>query len=274
MNKDREIPVRIIIRKKKVHGGHHGGAWKVALADFMTSMFALFLVLWLVNQSVDVKQAIAGYFQDPLGNGPQNGSSILPGSGVQNSSPKLIGRGTLVDMPRQRLVRLSEKLLKDLKADSALAGLSDNVEVTMTSEGLRIELVEDSAETFFSSGNASPTDHGGGVLALLGRELKELPNPVVIDGYTDSRPYGRSGLYGNWDLSADRANAARRILTANGLLDSRVTQVRGWADRQLKLPDDPLSPRNRRVTITVQFQQVGTYAATRSDTSTSSVPHE
>ncbi len=251
MNKDREVPVRIIVRRKKGGHGHHGGAWKVAFADFMTAMFALFLVLWLVNQSSDVKSAIAGYFQDPLGRADEFGSSILPGEGAQAATPRPLNQTQVIDLRRDRLRQLGEDLRHRVSEIPELAALSQNIEIELTSEGLRIQLIEDSSGTFFQTGRALPSEAGNRILALLGRELGRLPNHILIEGHTDARPYSGSGEYTNWELSTDRANAARRIMQQAGLQPAQLAGIRGRADRDLRDPDDPYSARNRRVTIMV-----------------------
>ena len=133
-----------------------------------------------------------------------------------------------------------------------LESVSANIEMEMVDEGLRIQLLEDSSGVFFETGSSDPKTEGLQVLQILGTELALLPNTVVIEGHTDSRQYAMGNRYTNWELSADRANAARRILTANGLDDSKIGQIRGLADRELRDPDNPLSPGNRRVTITIQ----------------------
>src|SRR5437867_2947470 len=137
MNKEREVPVRIIIRKKKSHGGSHSGAWKVAMADFMTSMFALFLVLWLVNQSTDIKSAIAGYFQDPLGRATEYGSSILPGEGTQASTVRPLTQPDVLELRRDRLRQMAAHLEEQLKNIPELAAVKDYVEIQLTDEGLK-----------------------------------------------------------------------------------------------------------------------------------------
>jgi chemotaxis protein MotB len=250
VNKAREQP--IIIVKKRGHGhGHHGGAWKVAFADFMTAMFAMFLVLWLVNQSSDVKSAIAGYFQDPLGRAEEYGSSILPGEGAQTQSPRLMSPNQVIDLRRDRLQRLAETIRQEIREIPALNQIADHIEVEITEEGLRIQLLEDSSGVFFQTGSAMPKDAGARVLRLLGKELGGMPNAVVIEGHTDARPYSRPDGYSNWELSVDRANAARRIMREGGLNEAQVQQVRGWADRRLRDPAQPLADSNRRVTVTM-----------------------
>ena len=250
MNKSRETPIRIII-KKSHHGGHHGGAWKVAFADFMTAMFAMFLVLWLVNQSSDVKSAIAGYFQDPLGRADEFGSSILPGEGSQSSVPQPLSARQVIDLRRDRMRSLGDELERELRDIPELKEVADKVQIEVTEDGLRIQLLEDADGTFYTSGSASLNARGHQLMHALGAQIGKLSNEVRIEGFTDARPInGRSG-YSNWELSADRANAARRDLMAGGMREEQVQQVRGLADRQLRVPEDPLSPRNRRVAITV-----------------------
>ncbi len=250
MNKAREQPI-IIVRKKVYGHGHHGGAWKVAFADFMTAMFAMFLVLWLVNQSSDVKSAIAGYFQDPLGRADEFGSSIMPGEGAQTQSPRIMTAKQVIDLRRDRLRQVADQIEQQIREVPALAELAEHIEVEITEEGLRVQLLEDSTGVFFESGGAIPKPAGAALLQFLGKKLGGLPNAIVIEGFTDATPYTRKDGYSNWELSVDRANASRRILLAGGLNDAQVQQVRGWADRHLRLPDDPHAASNRRVTVTV-----------------------
>ena len=250
MNKAREQP--IIIIKKKVHGhGHHGGAWKVAFADFMTAMFAMFLVLWLVNQSSDVKSAIAGYFQDPMGRAGEFGSSIMPGEGAQTQSPRIMSPAEVVDLRRDRLRQMAEQIKQQIREVPALAELAEHVDVELTEDGLRIQLLEDSTGVFFQSGSALPKPAGVALLNFLGRTLGGIPNAIAIEGHTDAKPYSRPDGYSNWELSVDRANAARRIMVSGGLNDAQVQQVRGWADRRPRDREHPLADANRRVTVTV-----------------------
>ncbi len=249
-NKDREQP--IIIIKKIVRGhGHHGGAWKVAFADFMTAMFALFLVLWMVNQSQDVKAAIAGYFQDPLGRANESGSSIIRGEGAQTQMARPLAPRQIIDIRIDRLQKLSESIREKLGEIPMLDSLKNHVEITMTEEGLRIELLEDSTAQFFESGSATMSSRGQDLLTVIGKELGSDSNLVQLDGHTDARPYAAKNGYSNWELSADRANSARRILSAAGVSGSRVAAIRGMADGELRYAEAPFDPRNRRITITV-----------------------
>jgi len=268
-NKDREVPVRIIYRKKGHGHAHHGGAWKVAFADFMTAMFALFLVLWLISQSSDVKSAIAGYFQDPLGRSDEFGSSIMPGDGAQAATVRPMQPRDVVDMRQNRLQIMADRMEKDVQSMPDLQAVADKIQINVTGEGLEIQLLEDSLGVFFESGNAVPSMRGRQILALLGHELSGTPNPVMVAGYTDSRPYHRLDGYSNWELSADRANTTRRILTINGVQDGRFSQIRGFADRELKNPSQPLAASNRRVTITMMFMPEDS-TGTAPDTTTAS----
>lgn len=270
MNKDREVP--IIIVHKKVHAaGHHGGAWKVAFADFMTTMMALFLVLWIVTQSSDIKLAIAGYFQDPLGRSNEFGSSLIQGSGAANT--RNLGPMTeqqLIRIQWDRLQELSERIQGKMTDALGLPDLSEFIEVVLTDEGLRIELIEDANGVFFELGSPTPSPRGQEILTILGAELAALPNPVILEGYTDAEQFMGHRTYSNWELSTDRANMARRIIVAGGLPEKQIEQVRGHADRELRYPDDPRSPKNRRVTITMLLKynlasRAGHAGATKSD---------
>jgi chemotaxis protein MotB len=261
VNKEREVPVRIIFRKKHHGHAHHGGAWKVAFADFMTAMFAMFLVLWLISQSSDVKSAIAGYFQDPLGRSDEFGSSIMPGDGAQASTVRPLRPADVVDLRHNRMQMIADRIERKIQEVPGLESVRDKIEISMTDEGLQIQLLEDSLGVFFQSGDARPSLRGRQILALLGHELAEMPNPVLIAGYTDAQPYRRADGYSNWELSADRANAARRIMLINGVPESRIAQIRGFADRQLRDPAHPLAAGNRRVTITVKFDDAVSGAA-------------
>jgi chemotaxis protein MotB len=251
MGKEREIPVRIVVRRRGHSQGHHGGAWKVAFADFMTAMFAMFLVMWLINQSSDIKSAVAGYFQDPLGRADEFGSSIMPGEGAQAKPLRPLSTTDVLSLQQDRLRIVSEYLQQRLDRMPDLSAVRGQIELQLTDEGLQIQLLEDSVGVFFETGSATPSARGAALLAVLGAELGKLPYRIRVEGFTDSRPYPGGSRYSNWELSADRANSARRIMSAGGLPDGQIDQVRGWADRALRLPQDPTSPRNRRVAITI-----------------------
>jgi len=231
----------IIVRKKSAdHDDGHGGAWKVAYADFVTAMMALFIVLWLLSASEKVQKAVGGYFQDPTGKGRQTGTT--------NS-----GAGETLTLNRDELQKLKDKLEEVLKQIPELQHMEKQIKITLTTEGLRIDLIETEHGLFFESGNPKPTAAGTDLLKVLTKELLKLPNTVAIEGHTDSQPFGRED-YSNWELSADRANAARRILVEAGLPENRISQVRGFADQRLLNKSNPADPSNRRISIIVRNQ--------------------
>ncbi len=234
----------IILKKKGGHGGHHGGAWKVAYADFVTAMMALFIVLWLLNSSKQIQEAVGGYFKDPTGTSKKVGSNMRGGG--ENSV-----------LTRDNMPKLKEQLQVAMKQMSDFEKLKSHIEMTVTAEGLRIELSESASGTFFNSGSAKLNADGQETLIMLAAELGKLPNKLSIEGHTDSQPYAPSAAYGNWELSADRANAARRVMQANGIRADQVIQVRGFADQRLRKPDAPLDPANRRISLIVQYLFTG-----------------
>ena len=234
----------IVIKKKGGHGGHHGGAWKVAYADFVTAMMALFIVLFLMGSSEKVKKAVAGYFQDPKGTASLLGTTM---SGTGEGTLEALSADNL-----KKLQELKEKLEKEIQSKKDLEKLSKQIEITITSEGLRIELIEGKDGTFYQSGSAQLSPSGQELLSLLATELKTLPNKLLIEGHTDAAQYSNDTDYSNWELSADRANAARRLMQRDGVRTDQVTQVRGYADQLLRVKNDPYDPSNRRITILVK----------------------
>jgi len=234
----------IIIKKKGGHGGHHGGAWKVAYADFVTAMMALFIVLWLLNSSKQVREAVGGYFKDPTGTSKNVGSDMR-------------GSGESFALSRDDMPKLKEELQKSVRQISDFEKLKDHIEMTVTAEGLRIELMEAESGTFFESGNPVPTSSGREFLVALAHELGKLPNKISIEGHTDAKPFAKGGSYGNWELSADRANAARRLMQENGVNLDQVIQIRGYADQQLRKREAPEDPSNRRISLIVQYLPKG-----------------
>jgi chemotaxis protein MotB len=231
---------KIIIVRKVVagHDDEHGGAWKVAYADFVTAMMALFIVLWLLSASEKVQKAVGGYFQDPTGKGRQTGTTTA-------------AVAETLTMNRNQLQELKEKLDQIMRQLPSIKKLQNQVRMTITAEGLRIDLLETQRGLFFQAGNPTPTGAGRELLQVLAGELDKLPNKIAIEGHTDSTPYGRDD-YSNWELSADRANAARRILIESGLKDNRISQVRGFADQRLLFKNEPDNPSNRRISIIVR----------------------
>ena len=230
----------IIVKKKVVHGGHHGGAWKVAYADFVTAMMALFIVLWMMNASKQVQEAVGGYFKDPRGFAKVVGTN-------KN------GTGDFVALKKEDMQKLKEDLLRSIHHVDPLDKLKNQIEITITQEGLRIELMESAKGTFFDVGSAKPTPALVELLKVLAEELGKLPNQLSIEGHTDSKPYSGNREYDNWDLLTERANEARRMMQAEGIQPNQVSQVRGFADQRLRLPEKPEDPSNRRISLIVQY---------------------
>jgi chemotaxis protein MotB len=231
----------IIIKKKGGHAGHHGGAWKVAYADFVTAMMSLFIVLWLLNSSQKVQEAVGGYFKDPTG------TAKLAGSSMAGSAENFV-------VSKDNMEDLKDQLQKTIREIPKFDELKNHIDMTVTNEGLRIELTESAAGTFFDSGSPKISGDGADLLVTLAHELGKLSNKIAMEGHTDSKPYSANTNYGNWELSSDRANAARRLMQQNGIGEDQVTQVRGFADQKLRKPDAPMDPSNRRISLIVLYQ--------------------
>lgn len=246
--------IRIIKKKGRGHEGGHGGAWKVAYADFVTAMMALFIVLWIVGQSKPVKEAIGGYFRDPgaVHATTKGSDGIMPGGKTINvlPDPRPPGEPDMAEV--ERLKSEGEKLAKVIASMPEFDRLKDKIQITLTKEGLRIELIESTEGLFFDLGSARLKPDAVKLLRVVGEKVAGFPNKVVIEGHTDARPYAGTG-YTNWELSADRANAARKILVSAGVRDTQITGVHGYADKRLKHGEKPLDFVNRRVTILVEF---------------------
>ena len=230
----------IVIKKKVAHEGHHGGAWKVAHADFVTAMMALFIVLWLLNSSKQIRVAVGGYFKDPTG------KSKKVGNGENGSGDNFVAT-------KENMDKIRDELANAIHRVNITEKLKDQIEMTITAEGLRIEMMETAKGAFFPSASQEPNAEGKELLSLLAEQLGKLPNAISIEGHTDSKPFSAKGIYSNWELSADRANAARRIMQENGLGTSQVTQVRGFADQRLRKPQDAQDPANRRISVIVHY---------------------
>ncbi len=227
----------VIIKRKAGHSGHHGGAWKVAYADFVTAMMALFIVLWLMNTSKPIQEAISGYFKDPAGTGKLTGMSKPP-TQVAN---------------KQDLAKVKSELEKAIRQVTNFDKLKNHIELTVTSEGLRIELLESRAGTFFESGQLEPNANGRELLITIAEELGKIPNKISLEGHTDSQPFAGAANYTNWELSTDRANASRRLMQLHGLRADQVAQVRGFADQDPRNTKDAADPANRRITLIVRY---------------------
>lgn len=259
---DQEAPTIRIVRKKSGGGGHHGGAWKVAYADFVTAMFAFFMVMWIMGLSKPIKEAIAAFFRDPSGysktsHGGKNPLSGGDGTEIKKGPPAPIipmdgGKGVPTIMASQ-FKQAAEAIQKKMEQDPEFKNLKDSVQVKLTNEGLRIELIEKTSSLFFDTGSAALKSRTVRLLHLIAKELGNLKNPIVIEGHTDSQPLRRSDGYSNWELSTDRANSARRAMEDKGLQPKQIIAVRGFADRKLLKPEEPTHFSNRRVSILVAY---------------------
>lgn len=232
------------VKKVKAHGKHHGGAWKVAYADFVTAMMALFLVLWLVSQAdTKLKQAIANYFRTPGVFDTMRGG-VLSGEQDVSKEPKDLTFKENDDA----LFSIARALRKEMESRS---DLKDRVKVEMTEEGLRIQILDKANQVSFPSGSAQMATDASQILREIAGAICNLPNQILIGGHTDSHVFSSDNNYTNWELSADRANAARRELQAGCVKPEQIRKIVGYADTEPLVPEDPFSPSNRRISITV-----------------------
>ncbi|MBL0173492.1 MAG: OmpA family protein [Gemmatimonadaceae bacterium] len=261
---------KVIIVKKVIKGGggHHGGSWKVAYADFVTAMMAFFMVMWILGMDDKTKQAIEGYFANPVGykKGYGAGSSPLSTgstpSNVQKTQLRMIVRST----EQRTFEQLKSQILDKLAKSDSLKRLNALIDVQVTTDGLRIELVETGAgDVYFPLGSARMKAATMLALQLIGSELAQMQHPVVLEGHTDAAKFGSDGGYGNWELSADRANAARRVLESAGVTGGRVVGVTGLADTHPRVPDDPMASANRRISILLPYSRVNASDASAED---------
>jgi chemotaxis protein MotB len=250
-----------IIKKKVVHGGHHGGAWKVAYADFVTAMMAFFLVMWIIGLSQSIKQAVSGYFKDPTGfmdavkggNAPfMINQAVSNGKDAKGSSNK---KESSAD-ERARLKKAKASIEALIAKTPQFSKLRKHIDVKLVDEGLKIDLLEDEQNLFFDSGSAKIKPATKLLLSGIAQELGKLPNSIIMEGHTDCRPLAHTYInhYSNWELSADRANSARWVMEDAGLRKDQVAQIRGYASRQLRDPDHPDGFSNRRVSIIVMIR--------------------
>jgi len=228
------------------HARAHGGAWKVAYADFVTALMALFIVLWLLSSGKRVREAVASYFNDPKGH------ATLAGSAHGGD-----GEGLVVNPANVR--DLEARLQQAIKDLPGFQKFGKYVRFSATGEGLRIELMESEGGMFFESGNARPSTDGQSLLSTLANELHALPNEIVIEGHTDARPFrsGDPNAYGNWELSIERANSARRVMEDGGLRTEQVVELRGLGPKRLLIEDDPNDSRNRRISVILKYLKAG-----------------
>jgi len=241
-------------RRKRAHAAHHGGAWKVAYADFVTAMMALFIVLWLLTQAdMKLKQQIAQYFRDP-GVLP-SGTMINPDSAAaQTKSPKVAAKELIIVPGDEEMLDAQRKEIESTLEEAArdspeVAALRDQVLVQVTDAGLSIQVVDKGRNLLFDVASSDLKPPVVAFLKELGRVLGRMPNHVQIGGHTDSRPFASATGLTNWDLAFARANAARRVLEANGLWPGQIHRVVGYADSEPLVPENPLADENRRLSI-------------------------
>lgn len=254
-----QVKIIRVGRRKKGHHGSHGGSWKIAYADFVTAMMAFFMVLWIVGMDAQMKKAIEAYFTDPIGSrrAYSNGASPIAAGSSPATVPRPAVRLAARSSQRQLFDGMNARIVKKMKEATEGSGLGVDVEVYVDAAGLRIDLVESAdGESCFPFGSAVMKPAAVRALTIIAGELRAAPNPLIIEGHTDAAPFGSNG-YTNWELSADRANAARRVLESAGIPASRIEEVRGMADRHLRKPDKPLDPSNRRIAILVPYLDSG-----------------
>ena len=280
MSDDSTRPI-IIKRKKVVAGGHHGGAWKIAYADFVTAMMAFFLLMWLLGSTSEGdKKGIADYFASPLkvallasGSGAGDASHVVKGGGEDlTRSGGQVKRGD-IDVKRktvnlqalkaeaqraeaEALERLKARVEQKVGANPKLAALKSQIRLDMTADGLRIQIVDEAQRPMFASGSAVVQPYMRELLHEIGAVLAEVPNRLTLQGHTDAAPFAGGALgYGNWELSADRANASRRELSTGGLPEDRMLRVQGLAASLPLDAKDPLAAINRRISIIVMNRE-------------------
>ena len=254
MSATKAAPMIVVRPRRAQHQAHHGGAWKVAYADFVTALMAFFLVMWIVGQDQSVRTAVASYFRDPALFEYKKATGIMPGSSGLHPNGTDIAKSSALNADTAALQRTATQILQSLGKMPEFESIKDRVEVTMTAEGLRIELQESAQACLFDTGSARMAESAERVFTAIARELGKLPNEVLVEGHTDSRQYHDQEGYTNWELSADRANAVRRVMERGGLRQAQVREVRGCADTQLRRPDSPFDARNRRVSILVKHK--------------------
>ncbi|MFQ5503880.1 MAG: flagellar motor protein MotB [Planctomycetota bacterium] len=266
--------VVVIKRVRVLSHGHHGGGWKVAYADMVTALMALFIVLWILGQSEEVVRGVAGYFRDPVGFTDGGAVSIVEG-GAGPVSPAAVDLPAL-DTAREALeARWREKaqaIREALEALPIFKRYEGQIEIERTVEGLRITLLETDDGPLFEVGGTRIGRDGNDLLMAIGREISDVDNHIAIEGHTDSRPFSPGSAMTNWELSTGRANVARRVLERAGVDSPRIFEVRGLADRRLYDPAHPQNSRNRRIAVTLldddeyaaRMRQMSTAARSRS----------
>jgi chemotaxis protein MotB len=276
---DNNQPI-IVKRVKKFAAGHHGGAWKIAFADFAVAMMAFFLVLWLMSSATpEQKKAISGYFQDPVGFSESASPYVIDLGGTPTPAPdktlnpevKDAKAATDVDsdiesdispdksqaeniaekIEKERLELLLQELQNKVNENPQLQRFKDQILFEITQDGLRIQIMDAANRPMFDSGSARLQPYFEDILLAMSDTIKAVPNKISISGHTDAKPFVGRGDYGNWELSTERANAARRTLVAGTYPDEQIARVVGYASSALFDRDDPLNPVNRRIDIIV-----------------------
>lgn len=285
--KDEDVRPIIIKKIKKSAGGHHGGAWKVAYADFVTAMMAFFLLMWLLNVSTDdARQVIASYFDPahPRVSESQSGAGGVMGGmsmsqegamidtvqpitapqpqtatiqGAEQTQDQLDSRqldmASLEEAFREeedgRFQKAKEELERTLAQHPELRDLAEHLMIDITPEGLRIQIIDQEGAPMFPSGSAQMYEKTSNLIGLATRAILDMPNEISVRGHTDSHPYPPGARYTNWELSADRANASRRVMLENGAQEQKLSNVMGKADTDHLIEDDPYDAQNRRITI-------------------------
>ncbi|WP_271409471.1 flagellar motor protein MotB [Pseudomonas sp. Q1-7] len=270
----------IVKRVKRYAAGHHGGAWKIAFADFATAMMAFFLVLWLLSSATpEQKKAISGYFKDPIGFTESASPYVIDLGGTPTPAPDRTLNPELKDAPdsqeaaidstdstpvdarqvetmadqieRERLELLLQELQNKVEENPELRKFKDQILFEITQDGLRIQIMDAANRPMFDLGSARLQPYFEDILLILAETIKTVPNKISISGHTDAKPYAGDVEFGNWELSAGRANAARRTLIAGGYPEGQVARVVGYASSALFDRKDPFNPVNRRIDIIV-----------------------
>lgn len=294
----------LVKRVKKVAGGHHGGAWKIAFADFATAMMAFFLVMWLMSSATpEQKKAISGYFQDPIGFTESASPYVIDLGGTPTPAPDRTLNPELKDAPdsqeaavdaqqdqaeidasqaetlaeqveRERLEMLLQELQTKVEENPELQKFKDQILFEITQDGLRIQIMDAENRPMFDLGSARLQPYFEDILLILADTIKAVPNKISVSGHTDAKPFAGAGDFGNWELSANRANAARRALVAGGYPDESVARVVGYASSALFDRKDPFNPVNRRIDIIVLTKKAQRAIEGEQDSGGDAVPTE
>ena len=274
------MPRPIIVKKviQEAHGGHHGGAWKVAYADFVTAMMAFFLLMWLLGATTEKqRKALADYFAPTIvttkmesagSNGMFGGDSIVSvddyphGAGQTGTRSITIPRDVVGgpkeasgrEHERERFQQIAKSLMQRVQAKGELRRLARNLRFTETAEGLRIDIVDDADFSMFAIGTSQLTPAGARLFGEIAAPIAGVPNQLMIRGHTDAAPWSAKAGTNNWRLSVDRAEVTRHYLEFRGIASDRFSRIEGVADREPYVPTDRFDPRNRRISITLGWR--------------------